>query len=77
VPCGGTKQWAQTETQESASEHKTLGVREAEGWNRLPREVLEPPSLEVAKRCLPSSSALGFRVLLGDLLIWLCQLLKS
>ncbi|KFV83520.1 hypothetical protein N308_07286, partial [Struthio camelus australis] len=37
-----------------------FAVRVSEHWNRLPREVVEPPSLEIFKTCLD--------VILGDVL---------
>jgi len=47
-------QWAQTEAEEVPSEREedllTLSVMEP--WNRLPREAVESPSLEILKTCL-------------------------
>ena len=56
------RQWAQTETQEIPSEFKkrVFTVRVTEHCQRLPREVVESPLLEIFK------SHLG--VVLGNLL---------
>ncbi|KAK4821346.1 hypothetical protein QYF61_018251 [Mycteria americana] len=56
------RQWAKPETQEIPLKHKKklfhCGV--IERWNRLPREVLESPSLEIVKAGL--DRALGNRL---------------
>ena len=47
-------QWAQTEAQEVPSEHEEelLPSEDDEPLNRLPREVVESPSLEIFKTLL-------------------------
>jgi len=32
--------------------HRTLIIKTLSSWNRLPREVVESPSLEIFKNCL-------------------------
>ncbi len=59
-----TRLEAQTGTQEVPSEHQEtlfFPVRMTEPWNRLPREVVESPSLEILKNYLD--------MVLGN---WLC-----
>ena len=65
-PSGGQRQdqrqWAQTGPQEVPSEHQEtlLSVRVPEHWHRLPREVVESPTLEILRSC--QDTVLGNRL---------------
>jgi len=50
--CPVTEQGAQTAAQEDPSEHEEETLRVMERWNRLPKEVMDSPSLEIFKTCL-------------------------
>ncbi|KAK4825064.1 hypothetical protein QYF61_023068 [Mycteria americana] len=57
--CQDQRPWAQTGPQEVPSKHQEtlLSVRVTEHWHRLPREVVESPTLGILRSCL--DTALG------------------
>lgn len=46
----GKRQWAQTDIEKNTLKHKTptyCSIREVKHWNRLPKEIVESPSVEI------------------------------